>query len=103
MLEIYGIEVIKCLTTGYTWIEPTMSMRPDFVFVDDQLMGRGGLESLEVLFDEHDFPGKTVFTHDFEGTEGNVMERSAMILGVDACLHKPYRRKSIEVLLHTHS
>lgn len=78
-------------------------MNPDYVFVDDQLMGRGGLESLEALFEDHEFRGKTIFTHDFEGIDGITMERSALILGADACLLKPYRRKSIEVMLHAFS
>lgn len=103
LLHVYGIEVIKSFTTGFTWIEPTVALKPDFVFVDDQLMGRGGLESLEVLFEDHDFNGKTVFTHDFEGTDGILIERSALMLGADACLGKPYRRKAIEVMLHAHS
>ncbi len=94
-LETENIQVEQVFRKGSGWFNFLARKKFDYVFVDDQLQDRAGLEILHMLSEMGHSQGIVVFTHSLEGADGNAIERSAITLGADYCLQKPFRTKTL--------
>lgn len=99
LLAQENVEVVQSFNKGSGWLAGLPQLNADMIFVDDQLVNRPGLEAIDRLSSLGSFTGEIVFTHDFEGIGANVLEKSALIVGADYCLQKPYRRQSVRRLV----
>ena len=94
-----GVEVVQIFRKGSGWFSFLSKNKLDYIFVDDQLANRVGIEIVAKLDSMGHSAGTLVYTHGIEGHDANILERKAIAVGADYCLQKPYRTKTVKRII----
>jgi len=99
LLEAQGLSVPAWHTKGTGWFEGLKNPALKWVFIEDQLPSRSGLQCIEKMAESSVFEGHVVFMHSLQGGAAAALECLAYTWGVRFVLRKPFRPAELRKML----